>query len=510
MSSSKVTAQELPTKQSPSDSSSNDSDETTTATTTTSSSGDLKDALKDDISGFIGATTLHGIRYSAEGGAVRRCFWLVTVVASIAFCAYQISLSVLAYYEYGSVVSASMAFATRLDFPTVTICNNNKVLKSRALRQFPQVAPLWQRHAFAKVGAGNMSDFSEAERELLFNTLYWPLILRTQATVRSTFVFCKFGRTIFDCRDIAEKFVTTAGACFSVHSRRFISENMTLVTRKPGPQHGLELILDVQTDEYYIPNDNGVGFTVLVHDPDRYPRIEDGAIKVSPGSAVDVALTKHKYRVLSKPYRDENCVTTDYEPRDVKRRRRDYLYSQEGCMLDCYHQQFFRYCDCDIHTAMTSCTYGMAQNCSADAPEPCDCPRLCDYTEYETSVSASYYPNVGDVALAEHHRFRFTNVNDMRLNLVALRVYFGSLQVRATRQTPAMQPYDIFSNIGGLFGLFMGASMMTLLEFGDFVVVTIHHHVKKRIAKNKEKNKQSPGDVNVVSPAETGAKQAWQ
>ncbi|XP_078355089.1 acid-sensing ion channel 1-like [Oculina patagonica] len=53
-------------------------------------------------------------------------------------------------------------------------------------------------------------------------------------------------------------------------------------------------------------------------------------------------------------------------------------------------------------------------------------------------------------------------------NIVSLDVYFGDLSYDEIEQTPVFETWTLISNLGGNFGLFLGMSILTVLEFIDF------------------------------------------
>uniref|UniRef100_A0A1I7ZP24 Amiloride-sensitive sodium channel subunit alpha n=1 Tax=Steinernema glaseri TaxID=37863 RepID=A0A1I7ZP24_9BILA len=55
--------------------------------------------------------------------------------------------------------------------------------------------------------------------------------------------------------------------------------------------------------------------------------------------------------------------------------------------------------------------------------------------------------------------------DEARTNVVKLEVYFEELNYQSIMETPAMDIFDLLSNIGGTLGLYVGMSFLTLGEF---------------------------------------------
>ena len=62
-----------------------------------------------------------------------------------------------------------------------------------------------------------------------------------------------------------------------------------------------------------------------------------------------------------------------------------------------------------------------------------------------------------------------TNITEFKDRYVSLQVYFETLQYTVIEQLPAMTLVGLLSNIGGQLGLFLGASLITICEIGDFL-----------------------------------------
>jgi hypothetical protein len=78
--------------------------------------------------------------------------------------------------------------------------------------------------------------------------------------------------------------------------------------------------------------------------------------------------------------------------------------------------------------------------------------RICDSTFYTHSISLAAYHN--DPA-------------------TSFRVFYSSLKVATISETPKTQLFDLISNIGGIFGLFIGISFVTLFELAEIFIEII-------------------------------------
>lgn len=58
-------------------------------------------------------------------------------------------------------------------------------------------------------------------------------------------------------------------------------------------------------------------------------------------------------------------------------------------------------------------------------------------------------------------------------------IYFDSLKVKATIEDWDFGPYELFSNIGGNLGLFLGICIFSVVEVIDFMVLLLATCIKR-------------------------------
>lgn len=51
---------------------------------------------------------------------------------------------------------------------------------------------------------------------------------------------------------------------------------------------GLTLLLDINSDDYFITTDDYIGLKLLVHDPSAYPEVQSKAVAIGSGQEVFV------------------------------------------------------------------------------------------------------------------------------------------------------------------------------------------------------------------------------
>ncbi|XP_052062005.1 acid-sensing ion channel 3-like [Mytilus californianus] len=99
----------------------------------------------------------------------------------------------------------------------------------------------------------------------------------------------------------------------------------------------------------------------------------------------------------------------------------------------------------------------------------CHCPPACSSTRYEVTLSSSIFPS------DFYNDFLLKAVTEVerdfyRKNFIVIHIYFDELKTTIVKQSPVYgSSVEIFGNLGGQMGLFLGASILTITELGEFL-----------------------------------------
>jgi hypothetical protein len=115
------------------------------------------------------------------------------------------------------------------------------------------------------------------------------------------------------------------------------------------------------------------------------------------------------------------------------------------------------------------------------------CPLECASTEYKTSTSLNQYPtNSYANVLAKRNQITLystdTYSEPLKENCLKVNIYFEALSYTSTSEVASIDQITFISNVGGLFGLFLGATVLSFLEIIEFFIIVIHI-VKSRLLK---------------------------
>ena len=157
-------------------------------------------------------------------------------------------------------------------------------------------------------------------------------------------------------------------------------------------------------------------------------------------------------------------------------------------MIDCHVKTLYDKCGCNFILGPPFCTladYYFCYRPNVNHFLKCDCLYPCKQTIYDTKITSLSLPTPMVLAENLYRNETYTTTEDILKNMINLKVYFPSLQVTKVKQVPAYTFVELISNFGGQLGLFLGASLLTMGEFVDYLLRLCYYKLKERKAKSK-------------------------
>ncbi|XP_033746994.1 degenerin unc-8-like [Pecten maximus] len=233
-----------------------------------------------------------------------------------------------------------------------------------------------------------------------------------------------------------------------------IEFNLKEDVKIPGPAFGLEMILNVQQDEYVPFFSRSAGVKVVIG--------EGEVFDVPTGFDVDIGLSTVVYTRL--PGKTGRCSDSEI--------------SIAYCFQNCTY--YSAVCSCNCRWKTWSCNGMYEDSCLTFKDFECidnevyfssingDCSYCrvpCHELTYRRTVSMSKWPAYSYAPILENKLSKKNisiaqSVND----LVSVRVYFSSLIVENEFEVYSYTVINLVSDIGGQLGLWIGVSILSLLE----------------------------------------------
>uniref|UniRef100_A0A8C2ZH92 Acid-sensing (proton-gated) ion channel family member 4a n=1 Tax=Cyclopterus lumpus TaxID=8103 RepID=A0A8C2ZH92_CYCLU len=403
-----------------------------------------------DLAGFANSCSLHGINHIFVSGrlGIRQTIWALAFLTSLALFLYHAAKCAISYLEHPHVTALNEEASQEMVFPAVTICNINRF-------RFSALTDADIYHLANLTGLPPKNKDGHKPTDLMYPAPDMQDIFnRTGHQLEEMLKSCNFSGQNCSVEDFSVVY-TRYGKCYTFNGNKTTSRK----SKQGGMGNGLEIMLDIQQDEY-LPiwretNETSLeaGIRVQIHSQDEPPYIHQLGFGVSPGFQTFVSCQEQRLTYLPQPW--GNCRSTS------KEKFPGYdTYSISACRLLCETNEVLRVCSCRmVHMPGTAdicppskinCVDKALAQLQKNSGDACPCETPCNLTRYGKELSMVKIPSKGS---ARYLSRKYDKSED----------YIRSIN------------YDLWScslfsgDIGGQMGLFIGASILTVLEILDYI-----------------------------------------
>ncbi|XP_053978702.1 sodium channel protein Nach-like [Hylaeus volcanicus] len=481
---------------------------------------------------FCNQTGLHGYKYIAEPhrSTAARIAWAIAVFTSlcIALGIIKITFDFYENHQVSAVIESTHHGIWNYPFPAVTVCNINRISlrMSRELAEKLIIPPTMSKEFIVQElsllnellypgkSAGNIrTNLSRLQNIFDRNDLSIPMVIRAVTQPCKEFLsWCKLKFKERNCSQIFKTSFTREGICCS-YNYVTTPEEESVYRREPvrsascGYQSGLQVMLNVDPDDYHGSMIGSIGIKVMLHDPHDYPDFDalTKLINIGKYSFLTVQPEKmystsnlhsvrpskrtcifsHEWSTIKNAIRREDSFpTAKYSFRNCMTECRAFVIKKKcGCIPYYYPQNNTRVCNLRDVECLEAFKYwyetswpGMDMSpknlpfVKVDIQQkPCACRSDCDF--YRFSMENS----MGNL---NKHTFYNKNINntskvDIWKNRTMIHVFFGDLVSIQYRRDVLYNWRHMFATFGGILGLFAGFSLMSVLEFIYFFVIRV-------------------------------------
>ncbi|XP_038078960.1 uncharacterized protein LOC119746217 [Patiria miniata] len=288
------------------------------------------------------------------------------------------------------------------------------------------------------------------------------------------------------------------GNCFTFNA---VIDN-PITSQKTGSRYGLQMTLFLEQNEYISIYGPEAGVRVSINPNHIRPNPAENGITVKPGTVTSLGL-RYNY-VLRKGHPYGECLknvtnTKIIADGEIKISSSDH-YDRELCKKTCIHEYIRKYCGCSdtlelngercslLNKTQEVCTqlvYYLSQHNNLT----CSCPQQCSEVYYTKTSSMSKWPSQ---KFADHllrnirsinKKTQHLNEDNLFDNIVRLEIYYEELNYESTKEVAAYQEASLFGDIGGIVGLYIGFSLITVCEFIALFLKLINKFCFKRTVK---------------------------
>ncbi|KAJ8414270.1 hypothetical protein AAFF_G00051400 [Aldrovandia affinis] len=284
-------------------------------------------------------------------------------------------------------------------------------------------------------------------------------------------------------------------------------EGKTLrTTVKGGTGNGLEIMLDIQQDEY-LPvwgeteeTAFEAGIRVQIHSQAEPPFVHELGFGVAPGFQTFVSTQEQRLTYLPPPWGE--CQSSGLESGFFQ------VYSVTACRIDCETRYIVENCNCRmVHMPGDSpfCTPEQYNECAEPAlaklaekdSNNCICRTPCNMTRYNKELSMVKIPSKTSARYLE----KKFNKSEKYIadNILVLDVFFEALNYETIEQKKAYEVAGLLGDIGGQMGLFIGASILTILELFDYLYEVIREKLLDFLSREEEEGSHRESTCDPVA-----------
>ena len=234
-----------------------------------------------------------------------------------------------------------------------------------------------------------------------------------------------------------------------------------------GYLHGLHMKL-------YLPNQNEFITYALIHNHVR-PIYNELFHIIDGGHTTDIILDK---TVETKLHRETNLCKSNHEWEPA-----DRSYRRINCYENCLFARAILRCNCSYSRKCETekdCIKNVFE--SSNNMEECGsvCPKECTTTTFKMNVQSIRYNPAEEKLNKDRERIARINdignvsSNELKLKILSIFIFYEELKYTEIEQILKMPIGDYISLLGGTIGLFLGMSLLSCLEFAEYLLEIIY------------------------------------
>ncbi|XP_077296666.1 sodium channel protein Nach-like [Arctopsyche grandis] len=491
----------------------------------------LRKSLFAVIKEYLENSTLAGCKRIVEPRRhlAERLIWLVVICLAICGAAHMVKLIWKDFVQNPTVVSleSDQYPVWKIPFPAIAICNVNKLSRSRietfanSMLAYNNETSELMVSGFRNLGklidynSPTLDTFEEFMRLVQGNEDIETkpmdsrmLMKMLSPSCEKMLLRCKWMGDVVDCSKFFEMRLTSEGYCcafnYNPKSTNEGEHKNPIYSKSPGVSNGLSVVLDPHLDDYVYPIHISQGFNIHVfytHDyPDPY--IGNTVVRFIPvDNSVFVNIAARTTRSVPSVKQfsidQRKCMLKDDLPEKYGGK-----YSFSDCIFKCKKQIIRALCKCtpffmpstknnSCELAHLPCLYkykdkfrtiltGLFKehNPEEDSDEEpidglfCnDCYPDCAFTKYSTKVSTQpLMKNGKDSKILMHVTAK---------NYSLVHIFFGDVDTELYKLDVVYYWFELISNLGGICGLFIGLSLVSVFEIVYFLTIRLVDELHK-------------------------------
>ena len=442
------------------------------------------------VNKWLDDTTVHGIVHVFKSKSpVRRILWSIIFLVAAGYCLSNIIDRALYFVSSPTSTTVSIELSDNQIFPTVTICNLNPVKRSFAephgLEDLLKLAYQTPVELLFTLSDNDTCHSLLSKVDNITQQMSLHEVFKLGQIKLPDFILeCTFGEKLEDCKNDFVPVLTNLGLCYSFNTKKPFK-----YVRTTGTRAGLHMVVNIDQTEYITSFNGNAGIRIAIHPQGVLPEPDERGIAVPPGKNAYISLKSDYTNDMTKRSKCKyQEPPTKYFP--------DYQYSVTSCRANELVAYGRNRCGCldpisgyfelnEINCTVVDVCCLLTSYVSVELTE---CQPACERQQYETTTSYANFPSI-DIAAGLAYTFN-TSIETFLLNFLAVNIYFEDLAITKSETTNSYSFVALLSDIGGQLGLFVGASVISMLEIGLLLFDIFKDLILNRTCRKKMKQVQ--------------------
>jgi Amiloride-sensitive sodium channel len=422
-----------------------------------------------------------------------KIIWSIAFLASFIYSLISIVNTVNEFLDFNVVVNMELIQDYDLEFPAVTICNNNPF-------DFTDNEAVEKIETFLKNVTNTNENYFIFKNQTITNSSCDGSL---REFLQRSFINYGFSleKMLIKCFYDAKKcsrddfFLTKSGLfgkCYTFNNGKYYngSKAPTRKVKRNGMLNGLKLEFFLGAREYLPCWVNENAALVVIHNKTTNPLFVEEGIKAPVGMETNFVIKNLKISKLPYPFSgcimdlySENSFTSSSFKNTV---RSNGIYSQKWCILNCALDLTFKQNAKNCSATNFQCLNDLS--ILADFYSSClnYCPIECEANYFSVNQHFSKYPSFsyGKHLLARDDvvaKYPYANISMDQLedSIVSINVYYESSIYQKITETAETNTISLISNLGGILGLFLGISLLSMVELIEISIAIVQLFFKK-------------------------------
>ncbi|CAF1025436.1 unnamed protein product [Rotaria sp. Silwood1] len=472
-------------------------------------------------------TSTHALPGIARSESLHnRIFWSLSFISFTGLMIYFVVKAILAYFDYPTSMDTSFISEWPQEFPAFSFCNISPLRRDLFWKPFLNYSIMNNRTSANDIAWDSLS-LLDLTKFLIYTLNRNETLDKYFYSLSSMMYKCSFNDMPCSVNDFVPFTSFVYGACYTFNAalKNNASRN-TVYANEHGGDGKLSIGLYIHSHQYVPSLMEGFGAVAIVHDNTQLPNIEAAGIELASGRRHKLGYRKKTTYLLSSPY--TTCtekVSTIMQAMFEYYHNINYGYSEALCYQLCGQVYAYEQCGCvspvlwngrklyvssmnrvvfaplcefdnmcyknAIGKLLTS-PFLMQDYCS-------ECLQECIIKNFIVQTSSLSLPGewemekikkfVENSTIPLPTNWSSTWQDEIRKNYLTINVVRETSVVENSTQSASMGVVDVFSNVGGQTGLWIGISLLSIMELVEMLYRLIRnefHKIRRKIQMNRQ------------------------